>query len=242
MDLREQDKSNHNRHPWELSRTTSLLRLLKDNPRDMVYADIGAGDQFFAHHVVNITDYPVFVIDKGYDKNWENKNIIQSKDLSSLSNGSVDFIFLLDVLEHIKDEDAFLSSVLSKVKVGGSLLITVPACQFLFSSHDVFLKHYRRYNRNCLHDLIKQHNLLIEESFAFYTSLFFLRLAGKYLRKVFNFKTEGVGSWKYERNHLFTKLLAGILNIDFRICQLSQKIGISLPGLSLCIICRKKHY
>lgn len=54
---------------------------------------------------------------------------------------------LLDVLEHIEDDNGFLDLLHRKIHEGGLLLITVPAYMCLWSSEDDFANHYRRYTK-----------------------------------------------------------------------------------------------
>ena len=61
-----------------------------------------------------------------------------------------DFILMMHVLEHVHDDLAILKSVAERCRKGDMLFIAVPAFQFLWSSHDVFLGHVRRYNKTTL--------------------------------------------------------------------------------------------
>lgn len=62
----------------------------------------------------------------------------------------VDLFTMFDVLEHIKDDTGFLLLLRSKAVRTHRLLLSVPACPFLFSDHDRLLHHCRRYNRATL--------------------------------------------------------------------------------------------
>lgn len=63
----------------------------------------------------------------------------------NIRDSSVEQILLLDVLEHIKDDDCFLKLLNKKMIGGGRILLTVPAFQVLWSSEDDRAGHYRRY-------------------------------------------------------------------------------------------------
>lgn len=52
---------------------------------------------------------------------------------------------LTDVLEHVPDDFLFLSTLLSRCQAGAHVLLTVPAKDALWTSHDEVLGHYRRY-------------------------------------------------------------------------------------------------
>ena len=60
-------------------------------------------------------------------------------------------VLFIDVLEHVDDDSALLAHYAAKVARGTRFLITVPAFQWLWSEHDVFLEHRRRY---CIEDLV----------------------------------------------------------------------------------------
>lgn len=61
-----------------------------------------------------------------------------------------DILFLLDVLEHIENDSQFLREITSNMKQGALLLITVPSNMSLWSPHDEFHGHFRRYSKNDL--------------------------------------------------------------------------------------------
>jgi hypothetical protein len=59
-------------------------------------------------------------------------------------------VLLCDVLEHIEDHVAFLHGLVTLMKPGASLLLTVPADPRLWSPHDEVYGHFRRYTRSTL--------------------------------------------------------------------------------------------
>ena len=242
MDLIE-TTNNSFRHPWELSRSRSILKSIKDLKDTWpVIADIGAGDSFFTSQLCSITDNKVFAVDTEYDGNDSVKNgIIYLNDITMLNDNSIDCMIMMDVLEHIKNEEAFIESALRKLRIGGRLLITVPALQRLFSSHDTFLKHYRRYNRKQIIDLLARHDVHLERDHFFYSSLLIPRLISLVSEKLNLIKNDnsGIGMWKYEENSLFTKIIYYLLLFDFSFHRFLSKTPIRFPGLSLLFIYRK---
>jgi hypothetical protein len=50
-----------------------------------------------------------------------------------------------DVLEHISNDSDFLSEISNRLEVNGTLTITVPAYNFLWSTEDEYAGHFRRY-------------------------------------------------------------------------------------------------
>lgn len=66
------------------------------------------------------------------------------------SDDSFDLAVSFDVIEHLADDLAALRELRRTVAPGGALVITVPAYQWLWSSHDVINHHHRRYTRGSL--------------------------------------------------------------------------------------------
>lgn len=71
------------------------------------------------------------------------------------ASGPYDLVCMFDVLEHVEDDRRSLANIRALVATGGSLLITVPAYQWLWSVHDETLGHHRRYTRRGLVGLLR---------------------------------------------------------------------------------------
>jgi SAM-dependent methyltransferase len=63
---------------------------------------------------------------------------------------SFDLAVCLDVIEHLADDVGALRELRRVVGPGGSLLVTVPAYQWLWSGHDEVNHHHRRYSSRSL--------------------------------------------------------------------------------------------
>lgn len=61
-------------------------------------------------------------------------------------DGEFDLVTMLDVLEHFADDRAVAVEARRVLRPDGTLLVSVPAFQALFSEHDVTLHHFRRYS------------------------------------------------------------------------------------------------
>ena len=73
-----------------------------------------------------------------------------------LADDRFDLAVCLDVIEHIEDDLGALRELLRVVRPGGTLLVTVPAYQWLWSEHDVINHHKRRYTRKTLSAVAEQ--------------------------------------------------------------------------------------
>ena len=59
-------------------------------------------------------------------------------------------VTVLDVIEHVEDDAALLTSLAARMQPGAGLVVTVPAMSWLFSSWDTDLGHHRRYGKRQL--------------------------------------------------------------------------------------------
>jgi SAM-dependent methyltransferase len=104
-------------------------------------------------------------------------------ELPGIADASYDLIALLDVLEHIQGDLAALTSIKTKLRPGGHILVTVPANEWMWSAHDTVHHHYRRYNRSTLGGVIAAAGLRVQMMSHFNSLLFPLaaavRIAGK---------------------------------------------------------------
>lgn len=69
---------------------------------------------------------------------------------TALSRGAFDVVVALEVLEHIEDDRAALRAWRGWLRAGGVLLLSVPARPDLWSASDVWVGHFRRYDRRSL--------------------------------------------------------------------------------------------
>lgn len=75
-----------------------------------------------------------------------------------------DTIICLNVLEHIKDDSRALENIFNLMKVGGKLILLVPAHPFLYGAIDSAVGHYRRYEKDKLLALMEKHNFKVIKS------------------------------------------------------------------------------
>ena len=78
---------------------------------------------------------------------------------------------MMDVIEHVDDDVALIRAYTDRMPRGSMVLVTVPAFQFLWSGHDVFLEHKRRYTRASLHRTIDRAGLAVIRSRYFFSVL-----------------------------------------------------------------------
>jgi SAM-dependent methyltransferase len=94
-----------------------------------------------------------------------------------------------DVLEHIEDDRAALTALRAALAPGGRLVLTVPAFGALWSHHDVYAGHFRRYRRADLLRAIADAGGLRVERITYFNSLLFfpalaVRTMGRWRRRL----------------------------------------------------------
>lgn len=72
-----------------------------------------------------------------------------------------DLIFLFDVLEHIEEEDKFLSALLFHLAPSGQVIVNVPVGQWAYSVYDRAVGHVRRYAILSLQNAAKRNDLKV---------------------------------------------------------------------------------
>ncbi|MSQ29124.1 MAG: class I SAM-dependent methyltransferase [Dehalococcoidia bacterium] len=77
-------------------------------------------------------------------------------------DATFDVVVVLDVIEHLEDDAAAVRELRRVLKPGGVLLVTVPAYKWLWSSHDVANRHFRRYRSGELSRLLRDGGLDVE--------------------------------------------------------------------------------
>ena len=90
---------------------------------------------------------------------------------SDFEGNDADLVLMMDVLEHV-DDAGLLRDYVSKVSSATRFFITVPAFKFMWSEHDDFLKHRRRYTLAQLDSLVRDTDLAIEKG-SYYFGLVF---------------------------------------------------------------------
>lgn len=253
MDIKEfllAKNKNIKRHPWELARLKMLSFFIKQYKKPGAIADIGSGDAFLASEIARqYPDSTVMAIDINYTQELINefisdypKNLFFYINAGSITNNNkIDFVILMDVLEHIENPDMILNQIFDMPGVSPDtiFIITVPAYKRLYSQHDKNLGHYRRYNLRSLNKLLQPFTFKINRSGYCFNSLILFRLLRLFTEKITgNQKKEFKGIHNWKGGKWVTSLITTLFWIEFKISWYLAQIGIKLPGLSCYIICQ----
>ena len=240
---------NTNRHPWELSRSVSLVaeiepfvRKLGRDGTPLRFADIGPGDLYIDRlHMRAFPKHILYAVDIGYpDSRQIRDNIYLYRDISEIDRNDLDYVFMMDCLELMEDDLSYLRVLSSKTRPGGYLFFTVPAFRFMFSEHDEHVENLHRYSIKDFEKLVtRAGGLKIVRQHYFYTSLFLVRLTQKLLRIPVDPEQKITTAWHLNKKHFLTRLCVAMLNCDYRIHRALDRYGVHPPGLSLFVICQK---
>lgn len=175
-------------HWYYTSKAKAMLSLL-DGRLPSSVLDVGAGSGFFSRFLLkNTSASTALCVDSGYvsdsDQTVEGKPIRFRSDVAAFDS---DLILLMDVLEHVEDDVSFLRTYFDLAPTGSRFLISVPAFQFLWGPHDIYLEHKRRYRLGQLEAVVKTAGLTVVRGNYYFAFVFplaaFLRLGSRLLRR-----------------------------------------------------------
>jgi SAM-dependent methyltransferase len=149
-------------HWWYRGRRTVLERVLDDLrlPARARILDAGCGSgrnmvEFARHGTVTGVELSATSVALGRERGAG--EVIEGSVLDMpFEADSFDLAASLDVIEHLQDDLQALRELRRVVAPGGSLLVTVPAYQWLWSGHDEINHHFRRYTRRSLQRIGEQ--------------------------------------------------------------------------------------
>jgi hypothetical protein len=173
MDLKEIGKVNPDKFWYYLYKGQFIFdKAIKSFTKSKVLFDVGAGSGYFASIFVrNNKTSKVFCIDPFYSQD----QLGSKNDLNFVTTPpreKADVLLFIDVLEHVEDDLALLKSYISSSSADALFVISVPAFKSLWSNHDIFLEHFRRYRKKDLRNLIERAGLVEVESSYIFGSIF----------------------------------------------------------------------
>lgn len=151
--------------------------------------DVGAGSGFFSRALLAAgrADKAICV-DPGYpadhDETVAGRPLAFRRHLADEDAG-VGLVMMMDVLEHVPDDVALAAEYVERVPSGARFIVTVPAFRWLWSDHDVFLEHYRRYTLQQLEKTLGDAGLEIEFGSYFYGAVLPAAVAFRTAKRVF---------------------------------------------------------
>ena len=207
-------------------------KVLKTTP-ELTIVDVGSGSGFFAYSLERA--FPreikkVYLVDINYttDEIAATKGTKIEKTLripSRIENG---LVILMDVLEHLEDDLKMLNEI--KAACTGdrnNFFITVPAFTSLWSGHDDYLGHYRRYKIPTLTAVLKKANYTIQNTYYLYGSLFPMVWVA---RKISNMNKKEATSNMRPFSPVTNKLLLTLTSAEMSLAPANKLFGVTCVG------------
>ena len=233
MDLKEEDilGAGIGSHWYYRSKAAALRRVVGSLAAKRLL-DVGAGSGFFSRHLLERTPAEsALCVDIGYpvdrDDSVAGKPVRYRCDTGPTD---CDLVLMMDVLEHVDDDRRLVRHYAGKVPTGAHFLVTVPAFDFLWSGHDVFLEHKRRYRLPAIETVLRDAGLTIVRGSYYFGLVFPLAAA---VRLADRNTTEPRSSLK-KQGALTNAVLTGICAAELPLFPWNRLAGLS------CFVLAKK--
>jgi SAM-dependent methyltransferase len=144
-----------------------------------VVVDFGAGAGTFARklreHGLNVI---CIELDSALRDGLRSDGFECYADIEQLPEAGVDYIFSLNVFEHIEDDTAMFNTLCQRLRPGGRFYLYVPAFPILYTSMDRKVGHFRRYRAGKLRKQLEQsgfevHSARYADSLGFFVTLLY---------------------------------------------------------------------
>ncbi|WP_085683121.1 MULTISPECIES: bifunctional 2-polyprenyl-6-hydroxyphenol methylase/3-demethylubiquinol 3-O-methyltransferase UbiG [unclassified Pseudomonas] len=235
MDLKETDilGDSIGEHWYYCSKAAATRRLLGEAPIKRIL-DVGAGSGFFSHHLLTHTAArEAWCVDISYPADSSattaGKPVHYRRSIDAVD---ADLVLLMDVLEHVDDDVGLLKSYVEKVPSGSRFLMTVPAFQFMWSGHDDFLEHKRRYTLAQFETLAADAGLQVERGAYYFGAVFPIAVASRLLPGAAH---GSAPRSQLKRHHpLVNSVLKTLCRLELPLMGMNR-----LAGLSVFVLARK---
>lgn len=212
-------------HWYYKSKALAIQKLLRQQKIHRVL-DVGAGSGFFSKHLLRTTPASeAACVDTSYSEDKVEEFLGKTiRYVQKIDRFDSDVVLLMDVLEHVDNDFELLNEYVQMARRGTTFLITVPAFQFMWSGHDVFLDHRRRYTLNTLEEVVQETDLKIENISYFFGLVFPLAVIQRFFSKLRNDQ----GSAMKSHGKLLNKILFLLCALDARFFRLNRLAGLSV--------------
>lgn len=215
-------------HWYYRSKAAAMLRLLGGRaPR--VVLDVGAGSAFFSRQLLShTTARQAWCVDPGYATDHDAEHA--SKPLHfrrSIGATDADLVLLMDVLEHVEDDAGLLAQYARLAPKGARFLVSVPAFGWLWSEHDEFLGHRRRYTLPQLEGVARNAGLRVTRGAYFFGFAFPIAVATRVAGRVFRRPGQAPRSQLRAHGKVVNQLLAWAGSAELAVLHSNRLAGLT---------------
>ncbi|WP_454841335.1 class I SAM-dependent methyltransferase [Pseudomonas hormoni] len=228
------------KHWWFRARNRVILWALKKHVRHFNrFLEVGCGTAFVLDGVnkayPNSKLYGSEYFEEGLvhaRKRIPNATFLQIDATAMKDVAQYDVIGAFDVIEHIEQDQLALDNLARALEKNGTLLVTVPQHQWLWSEVDEFACHVRRYTRTDLIQKVETAGLSVKYTSSFVSFLVPLM----WLSRIRSSK----GDYDPMTEFHIPKFINRVLELVMRLELSLMKLGIRLPvGGSLLLVATK---
>ncbi len=179
----------YERHWWWRSREeylVDLIRTIYPDRDNLAIMDVGCGDGLFFDALLEFGTPEGIEPTAGMLSDRRKHGVIYECPLDEnfRPGKQYDLVLLLDVVEHIEDDVNFLQDAERLVKPNGTMVITVPAFNSIWTAHDDLNHHRRRYTKSMMRAATTQAGLRVRSMKYFDHWTFAAKMAIRWKEKI----------------------------------------------------------
>lgn len=230
MDLKEADiLGEYIPEHWYYRTKSAAMKKLVADLGTVSILDVGAGSAFFSRALLECTAATeAWCVDISYTAEHEDQ--CNGKPIHfrrSVGRLECDLVLLMDVLEHVADDVGLLAEYVAKVPSGAHFLISVPAFQFLWSQHDVFLEHHRRYRLPQIESVARRAGLEVLKGSYFFGAVFPIAATLRLLERHRGTRDHQPASQLKRHSRMVNATLAGLSTLELPLLPFNRCAGLT---------------
>jgi SAM-dependent methyltransferase len=232
---------------WFSHRNRCILEAIKLFPPPGALFDVGGGNGYVAR-AIQESGLEVVLVEPGLAgvRHAVNRGIRQvvraTLEDAGVLAGALPAVGLFDVVEHIRDDSTFLTTINRLLIPEGRVYVTVPAYQWLWSGEDILAGHSRRHTVGTLRRLLEGTGYTVEFATYFFGFLplpILLRRALPYRLGFAPMKaTEDAIRSDHELGHPLVSRILGILS-QRELSRIAERRPLRM-GASCLAVARKR--
>lgn len=230
MDLKETEiLGDHiDSHWYYQSKAKAVAQLIRDKSYSSIL-DVGAGSGYFSKFLLNNTAATeAWCVDISYEEDLDqvesNKSIHFRRSIGAVN---VDLVLFMDVLEHVDNDVGLLKEYVEKVPKGTTFLISVPAFNILWSDHDVFLEHKRRYTVQQIERTAASAGLNVVHGSYYFGAIFPIAAATRLIGRMLSKPSQQPRSQLKLHHPLTNRILASLSSSELSVMRLNRIAGLT---------------
>lgn len=192
---------------WFRHRNRCVIEAVRQFPPVGHILDVGGGNGFVARGLID-AGFRTVLLEPGADGASNARTHRKIPDVinstledANLPSGSVPAVGLFDVLEHIEDDQGFVTQIAGLLQPSGLVFVTVPAHQWLWCAADVHAGHFRRYSLKQLRARFAAAGFDVEYATCFFEPVIVPFFLLRTVPFVLGWSTAAAAEATYEQEH-----------------------------------------